>query len=254
MKRLIVIITSVLLIVFISFAYYKTSSQKEVVNGAPPYSQEDLDPPNDDVYSWLRGWRRPEGPAKVALQVGHFRSHEFPDELKRLRGNTGSSGGGKLESEVNMVIATLTAEILKQKGVEVEILPATIPEKYLADVFVAIHADGAEDKSKNGFKLSSPRRDYSGNAKTLLNFIEEDYQRSTNLEIDPNVTRNMRGYYAFAWWRYDHAVHPMTASVILETGFLSSPHDRKVIVNKPELSASGLALGILKYLVSEDLL
>ena len=64
----------------------------------------------------------------------------------------------------------------------------------------------------------------------------------------------MRGYYAFAWWRYEHAVHPMTASLILETGFLTNPSDRKIIVSKPEVSARGLANGIIKYLESENIL
>jgi N-acetylmuramoyl-L-alanine amidase len=64
----------------------------------------------------------------------------------------------------------------------------------------------------------------------------------------------MRGYYAFAWWRYDHAVHPMTPAVILETGFLTTAADRKIIVEQPELSAQGLANGIIIFLEGENLI
>ena len=224
------------------------------ISGAPPYSIEDLEPPGLDPYAYLRNWTRPEGPAKVGLQVGHWKVEEIPEELHRLRGNTGASGGGKSEWEVNLAIAEETKTRLEERGIVVDILPATIPVNYWADVFVSIHADGSIDTTKRGFKAANPRRDYTGKAVNLLGYVESEYQKSTGLETDPNVTRNMRGYYAFAWWRYEHAVHPMTTSLILETGFLTSPADRKIIVAQPELSAQGLASGIINYLESENLL
>jgi len=64
----------------------------------------------------------------------------------------------------------------------------------------------------------------------------------------------MKGYYAFSHWRFEHAVHPMTTSLILETGFLTSPADRELIVLRPEISAQGLAGGIITYLLEEKLL
>jgi hypothetical protein len=64
----------------------------------------------------------------------------------------------------------------------------------------------------------------------------------------------MRGYYAFGWWRYEHAVHPITTSLILETGFLSSPSDRTIIVDSPSMYGAGLANGIVTYLENEKLL
>jgi N-acetylmuramoyl-L-alanine amidase len=226
----------------------------EVTTGAPPYVAEDLQPPPTDHYSWLRNWQRPDGPARVGLQVGHWQNDQLPEELERLRGNTGSSGGGKSEWQVNLAIAEHTQALLQAADIEVDILSATIPPSYWADVFVAIHADGSLDPDTTGFKLAHPRRDYTGQADQLLNQIEASYQSATNLTVDPNVSRNMRGYYAFAWWRYTHAVHPMTTSVILETGFLTSPHDRTIIVSQPERAAQGLATGIINYLQDQDLL
>ncbi len=225
------------------------------ITGAPPYdgsSQDNVTESEEEAL--LRNWKRPEGPAKVALQVGHLRNEEVPDELHRLRGNTGATGGGKTEAEVNEAIAYITKSLLETQGVVVEILPATVPERYWADVFVAIHADGSEDILKSGYKLAAPRRDVTGNSSKLLNAIEKTYGETTGLILDPNVTRNMRGYYAFSWRRYDHAVHPMTASVILETGFLTSPSDREVIVEQPEVSAEGLAKGVIAYLTEQNLL
>lgn len=237
---------------FISLAQYESNR----ISGAPPYEVAN-DPPTGgelDEYAYLQNWKRPEGPAKVALQAGHWKSNEAPEELKRLRTNTGASGGGKSEWEVNYEIAELTKELLEEKGVVVEILPATVPPKYWADVFVSIHADGSENTSKSGFKAAIPRRDMSGTAGDLLSRVEEAYQLATDMELDPVVTRNMTGYYAFGWWRYDHALHPMTTAMILETGFLTNPTDRLTIVNNPELSAEGLANGIISYLTAQELL
>lgn len=223
--------------------------------GAPPYEAEDLNPPESfDPLSAYRNWVRPDVPPKVGLQAGHWQNENLPDELARLRGNTGSTGGGKAEWEVNLAIAELTADILRQAGVTVEILPATIPPDFWADAFVAIHADGSLDPSTSGFKASTPRRDFSGGADALLERILESYRNASGLAEDPNVSRNMRGYYAFSWWRYEHAIHPFTPSVILETGFLTSPKDRLLIVNEPHRAASALAGGILDFLREKHLL
>ncbi|KKQ18928.1 MAG: Cell wall hydrolase/autolysin, partial [Parcubacteria group bacterium GW2011_GWC1_36_9] len=121
-------------------------------------------------------------------------------------------------------------------------------------VFVAIHADGSTTPIASGFKAATPRRDFSGKADKLLTFIEDNYQAATNLGKDSNISRNMRGYYAFAWWRYEHAVHPMTASLILEAGFLTNARDRKLLVYNPEVPARGIVNGIMDYLMFQGLL
>lgn len=241
----------VLGIIFFTINFFKS---QEIISGAPPYHLGGEPPSNLDEYSYLKDWKRPDGPPKVGLQVGHYKNEEVPDELHRLRGSTGATGGGKSEWEVNFAIAEIAKQILEKEGIVVEILPATVPVDFWADVFVSIHADGNMDTSKTGFKLAAPRRDLSGKAKNLISEIEKTYGVATGLSIDPNVTRNMRGYYAFAWWRYDHAVHPMTTSVILETGFLTSPSDQEILIGYPELSAKGLASGIINFLRSENLL
>lgn len=225
-----------------------------VSTGAPPYGEPQEEAPDLDPLSFLRDWKRPDGPPKVALQVGHWKSSELPEELERIRNNTGSSGGGKSESEVNMTIAKEIEKILKEKGIEVEILPATIPPRYWADVFIAIHADGSTDRSISGYKFAAPWRDYSGKANDLVTILEEKYEEATDLVKDPNITRNMRGYYAFSWWRYEHAIHPMTTAVIAETGFLTNRSDQKLLINTPEIPANAIAEGIIEHLENEKLL
>ena len=230
------------------------SRSSESVSGAPPYGEPEENAPGMGYMDWLSNWERPEGPAKVALQVGHWKNDEFPDELEKLRGNSGSTGGGKSEWEVNLVISKKVEKILIERGIDVEILPATVPPAYWADVFLSIHADGSTDLSKNGFKIAAPWRDYTGKAKDLVKILYESYEKETKMAIDENITRNMRGYYAFSWWRYEHAIHPMTTAVIFETGFLSSGKDRKLILDNPEIPAKGIAGGIIEFLASEGLL
>ncbi len=253
MKKLLLVFFIVLIGVIFTITAGFTNLEEST--GAPPYDASTSDYVSDTEESaLLQDWQRPEGPAKVALQVGHWKNEEVPEELYKLRGNTGATGGGKTEWEVNYDIATRTKTILEAQGVSVELLPATVPQNYWADVFVAIHADGSLDPEQSGFKAAVPRRDQTGNADELLTAVEESYENATGLIKDPNVTRNMRGYYAFSWWRYDHAVHPMTASMILETGFLSSPSDRQILLNNPQKSADGLAEGVINYLRDEKLL
>lgn len=201
-----------------------------------------------------RNWRRPDGPAKVGIQVGHWKVNEVPEELETLRTHTGSSGGGKSEMEVNLKIAEEIARILKDRGVEVELLPATIQPKYLADVFITIHADGSTDKTVSGYKFAGPWRDFTGKSDELVSILDRKYKEETKLPYDPNITRNMRGYYAFAWWRYEHSIHPMTTAVIAETGFLTNKSDQKLLINKPQIPAKAIADGILEYLEKEELL
>lgn len=223
--------------------------------GAPPYDPEGGNVSEDEDFSWLSNWERPEGPTKVALQVGHWKNEDFPEELEKLRGNTGATGGGMSEWEVNYNVAVETQKILEERGVIVELLPATVPPRYYADVFVSIHADGHPDTTKTGFKAAAPRRDYTGKAERLVSHIRSEYEEATGLLWDEEtITRNMTGYYAFSWWRYEHSVHPMVVSAILETGFLTSWSDQQLIIYEPEKSALGLANGIINYLEEEKLL
>ncbi|TSC77058.1 MAG: cell wall hydrolase/autolysin [Parcubacteria group bacterium Gr01-1014_31] len=197
----------------------------------------------------LSGWRRPEGPWKVALQVGHWKTADLPEELGRLRERGGgTSGGGKAEWQVNLAIAEATKDLLEANGMTVEILPATIPASYWADVIIAIHADGSGNPGVSGFKAAAPRRDYRGRGSALVAALEEEYGRVTGMRQDANITRNMTGYYAFNWRRYEHAIHPMTVAAIMETGFLTSPRDQRILIRRPEVAAQGIAAGIRKFL------
>ena len=192
-------------------------------------------------------WQRPDGPIRVALQAGHWRAHEAPDEQAGLRDN-GTRGGGKAEWEVNLGIARRTAAILEEAGYVVDILPTKIPPRYWADVFVAIHADGSPNTSVSGFRAAAPGRDRTGRAEEFAELLTRTYAEATDLPLYPTITRRMRWYYAFNSRRYYHALHPMTVGAIIETGFLTSPRDRRIIVNAQDRAARGIAAAVMEFL------
>jgi hypothetical protein len=192
-------------------------------------------------------WTRPDVPVRVALQAGHWKAAEAPDEQSGLRTN-GTRGGGKAEWEVNLAIARRAAALLEDAGYEVDVLPTTIPPGYWADVFVSIHADGNASTSASGYRAAAPRRDATGRADELAALLERSYGEATRLPYYPTITRRMTSYYAFNYRRYQHALHPMTVGAIIETGFLTNPRDRGIIVTAPDRAARGIADGIIRFL------
>lgn len=191
------------------------------------------------------------GAVKVGIQIGHWKSNELPDELQRLRTSTGTAAGGVTELGVNLDIGQRVADLLRQRGIEVDVLPATVPPGYVADAFVAIHADGSPNTKARGFKLATPWRT-SPAAQHLLEAITATYYESTKLPRDGSITMNMRGYYAFSWRRHEHAVAKTTPSVIVEMGFLTNPSDRALLTKNQNTVAVGIANGIIRYLNERD--
>jgi N-acetylmuramoyl-L-alanine amidase len=196
-------------------------------------------------------WEPPEGPVRIALQAGHWRANEAPLELSGLRDN-GTAWQGTAEWEANLEIAQTAGAMLEELGYEVDILPAVVPPGYRAHLFIAIHADGSNDPSASGFRVASPRSDATGRASQVADLLERSYGLATGLRLLPTVTRRMRSYYAFNFRRYEHALHPMTIGVIIETGFLTSADDRRIILGDPERAARGIVEAVKAYPVTRD--
>ena len=191
-------------------------------------------------------WRAPDGPVRIALQVGHWRTEEAPRELSGLRRN-GANWNGLAEWEVNLEIARHTGTMLEELGYVVDILPAVVPPDYRAHLFIAIHADASNDPGTTGYRVAAPSRDATGRASGFVDLLNRKYGEVTGIRRLPTVTRRMRNYYAFNFRRYEHALHPMTIAVIIETGFLTSAADREVIVSQPDLVARGIVEGIIAF-------
>ena len=191
-------------------------------------------------------WHPPDGPVRIGLQVGHWRTEEAPRELSGLRRN-GTSWNGTPEWEVNLEIARRTGAMLEELGYVVDILPAVVPPGYRAHLFLAIHADASNDRSARGYRVAAPRRDASGRASGIVDLLKRTYGEATGIRRLPDATRRMRNYYAFNFRRYEHALHPMTIAAILETGFLTNAGDREVIMGQPERAARGIVEAITAF-------
>lgn len=189
----------------------------------------------------------PAGPRRIGIQAGHWQTAEVPEELRRLEHATGTAGGGVQEWQLNLEVARRVAATLRDRGYQVDILPTTVPEGYVADVFLAIHADGSTDATARGFKAAHGNRrgPYEGQ---LVTALAEEYGRATGLPVDPLISRNMRGYYAFSWSRFKHTVAPHTPAAILEMGFLTNAADRTVLLGRQDAVAGGIASGVQRFL------
>ena len=191
-------------------------------------------------------------PWRVGIQVGHLHAAELPAELSRLHGSTGAWAAGVAEVQINIVVARAAAALLEAEGIDVTLLPATIPPGFDADAFVSVHADGNNDSSARGYKVSPPWR-ASPASRLLAAALHRQYGQTTGLPEDLNgVTYNMRGYYAFNGYRYRHAIADTTPAAILEMGYVSNPVDRAFLRKNTAVAAQGLAAGVLAYLQQRD--
>jgi N-acetylmuramoyl-L-alanine amidase len=189
----------------------------------------------------------PPGPRRIGLQAGHWQTELVPDELRHLANSTGASWGSVMEWQVNLDVANRVAAVLRGRGYQVDVLPTTVPEHYLADVFLALHADASNDPASRGFKAAHGTRRGPYEDELVQTMVQE-YGRTTGLPVDPGISRNMRGYYAFSWSRFKSSVAPHTPAAILEMGFLTSAADRTLLLGEPDLAAAGVAAGVQRFL------
>jgi hypothetical protein len=192
----------------------------------------------------------PPGQKRVGLQAGHWMNEDVPPELGRLQG--GSSGGGRQEWQVNLDIAQRTAALLEAAGVQVDVLPATVPPGYRANAFVALHADGDPAGVAHGFKVARPGFSSLPDVDDrLVETMNQVYGADTELpRDDAHISLRMLYYYAFNSRRYCHSVAPGVPQAIIEMGYLTSAGDRQFLIGDPDKLAHGLADGIQTFLSS----
>jgi N-acetylmuramoyl-L-alanine amidase len=216
-------------------------------------------PGSAGAQSFFRGFRdpfppaalyNPPGPKRVGLQVGHWKNEEAPPELGRLQ--AGATGGGKQEWEVNLDVAQRTAALLEDSGIDVDVLPATVPPRYQANVFVALHADGDPAGAARGFKIARPGFSAIPDIDDrLVDVMNDAYAAATGLpRDDEHISLRMRYYYAFNARRYCHAVDTGVPQAIVEMGYLTSATDRQWLIGDPDRLARGLADGITDFLAT----
>jgi hypothetical protein len=191
----------------------------------------------------------PSGRRRIGIQVGHWMTDQVPAELgTRITFQTGTSWAGVQEVDVNMDIAQRIKAQLTARDYIVDLIPTTVPVGYLADVFVALHADGDGTGENSGFKIAhgSRRGPYEDK---LAGLLRDEYAKLTGLADDfEHTSRAMTAYYAFNWGRYQHAAAAHTPAAILEMGYLSNDHDRDLLVNQADGVATAIVNGIQRFL------
>ncbi len=189
-----------------------------------------------------------KGPVRVGLQIGHLEVGNHPEELATLRYNTGASVNGINEVDINQVVAQTLSDMLVNEGIMVDLLPATVPEDYQADVFVSLHADSSEDSKRRGYKSAVFRFERNKNDALLKTIIDQNYFYFSGFpDDDANVSGSMLEYYAFNDKRFKHAVSFKTPAIIVEMGYLSNQEDLE-FMSDPINPAYALKIGILTYL------
>jgi N-acetylmuramoyl-L-alanine amidase len=156
---------------------------------------------------------------------------------------------GLTELDVNLEIATLVQQALREEGFDVDLLKENDErlEGYSALALVSVHADSCVfyNLEATGFKvaaaLATARPD---KANRLVSCIYSRYTETTQLPYHSSVTDDMSNYHAFG------EIHSDTAAVIIETGFLNL--DRQILTQQPDLIAEGIARGVLCYIRNED--
>ncbi len=190
----------------------------------------------------------PQGPRRVGIQVGHWKTDEAPPELRKLIPQTGAIWDGVNEIDVNLDVAQRVAALLARQGVIVDLLPSTIPVGYVADAFLALHADSDGVGELGGFKLAhGPLRGPFEDR--LVTDIQDAYGKATGMTYDAeHIGLNMLYYYPFNWSRFQHAASAHTPAAILEMGYLSSDDDRALLTDHPDRIAGAIANGLLRFL------
>ena len=187
------------------------------------------------------------GEVRVGIQIGHLDAREHPAEHARLRVSTGGEANGVTELQINQAVAAALAERLTAAGVAVDLVPASVPPRYRADVFVSLHADSSPDDARRGFKTAHFEPARTPQERVLKQIVDAAYAAGTALPDDhENVSGNMLWYYAFDP-RYRHAVSPVTPSLLIEMGYISNDRDLEILVN-PDVPAAAIAEGVLAYL------
>jgi N-acetylmuramoyl-L-alanine amidase len=192
------------------------------------------------------------GPPIIAIQAGHWRTSELPDELAKLRSSTGASYGKLREVDINRAVSDSLAKMVETEGWKPLLLPSTVPPGLRADAFIAIHADWSDSPAKRGWKVAPPWR-ASKASRLLARSISESFASDKDrVEDGGGITIGMRGYFAFSYRRFIHAISPFTPAVVLELGFITNAEEGRALAADPDYWAGLVLRGLRTYLAAED--
>jgi N-acetylmuramoyl-L-alanine amidase len=167
----------------------------------------------------------------LIVQPGHF---------ARTSGATGSQGKYVSEQEFAARVVEQLAADLRQRDVNIAIVPADGFNKPLrAKIFLSLHTDGSIYPCSSG-----PSVGYSstGDAKGMHGIA---LALSLTLGIDPvrfmrdNYTENLKRYYAFS------SMNTAAFKGLLEIGEITCPTQEEIMLSRADLLAKNLAIAVV---------
>jgi N-acetylmuramoyl-L-alanine amidase len=181
-------------------------------------------------------WPRRSQTPLVGLIAGHWQSDSgatCPDGLE--------------EVDLNLQITRRVAAIVREQGYVVQVLPEYSPRLngYRADALLAIHNDSCVT-GLSGFKVARMTHSSDPEAEDrLVQWLYHTYGAATGLAPHTNtITDDMREYHAL------RQIAPETPGAIIECGFMGG--DRHVLTQQQDRVASGIADGLIAFLVERD--
>jgi N-acetylmuramoyl-L-alanine amidase len=155
---------------------------------------------------------------------------------------------GLTEAEINLAITRATADLLRDQGIAVEILPefSSRLNGFRARAFVAIHSDSCVDLT--GFKVARMTHSDDPDAEDrLVQALYRTYAEATGLKPHyDTITDDMLEYHAL------RRIASNTPGAIIETGFMGG--DRYLLTQEQASVAAGIADGILAFLSESEAL
>ena len=185
----------------------------------------------------IRGLRDALAPrhATIGLLAGHWQHDSgavCPDGLE--------------EVEITVAVAHQVADVLRQEGYHVVVLPEYSPrlDGFRAGAFLSIHADSCVDLS--GFKVARMRNaDDPAEEDRLVETLYRTYAEATGLTPHyDSITEDMRQYHALRRIARD------TPGAIIELGFMGG--DRELLTEQQDRVAVGIADGLVAFLRDQD--
>ena len=160
--------------------------------------------------------------------------------------DVGATREGIYEKDITLDISKRLAALLKKKGFDVEMVRTTdvyvslqdrvsFTEKNKGDLFVSIHVNSSVTPEGNGLETHyyTPQ--------------SYDFAQAVHKEFASAIKAKDRGLFKSKFYVINHTTCP---SILVETGFISNPEERKELLTpeRKQKTAEAIAKGILKYL------
>jgi N-acetylmuramoyl-L-alanine amidase len=172
----------------------------------------------------------------VLIQKGHHAPREPGFE-------TGTGAAGEIEV-VDKIGNQLALALNKDSRFRVRMIPGLVPPDirsgaYEVDAYIALHCDGSTDKTRRGWGIGYPSGAVNRKLSDIMGAELEKIHPSDR--IRDNYTSAMSGYYGYS------RVPTPGPEILIEHGFVSSPTEKRWLLDNAALIARTECAALLKF-------